>query len=381
MASIARRPDGRWRARYRDDASKEHARHFTRKVDAQRWLDEVTASIVTGQYVDPHAGRMTLRDYAEQWRAAQVHRPSSAAHVETMLRRHVYPTLGDKPLSATRPSDVQAWVKRLSTVLAPSTVQVVHGILASVFKAAIRDRRVVSSPCEGTKLPRQVRPNVEPLGLDVVEALANAVPEPLRGIVVLGAGTGLRQGEMFGLTVDRVDFLHRTLTVDRQLVTVANEEPYLGPPKTVAWYRTVPLPSVVLDALAEHLERFPASTVALAWFHHGKAEQIAARLLFTDDGQPWHRSAFGHVWRRVVKTLAPGTGLHDLRHFYASLLIRHNESVKTVQARLGHATAAETLDTYSHLWPDSDDRTRDAVDSVLARSSRPADSLRTRLIQ
>ena len=60
-----------------------------------------------------------------------------------------------------------------------------------------------------------------------------------------------------------------------------------------------------------------------------------------------------------------GTGLHELRHFYASLLIRHGESVKTVQRRLGHATAAETLDTYAHLWPDSDDRTREAIDSVL----------------
>jgi integrase len=57
-----------------------------------------------------------------------------------------------------------------------------------------------------------------------------------------------------------------------------------------------------------------------------------------------------------------GTGFHDLRHYYASLLIRHSESVKTVQHRLGHATAAETLDTYAHLWPDSEDRTRQAID-------------------
>ena len=59
---------------------------------------------------------------------------------------------------------------------------------------------------------------------------------------------------------------------------------------------------------------------------------------------------------------------------YASLLIRHGESVKTVQSRLGHASAVETLDTYSHLWPDSDDRTRDAIDSVLGST---ADALRT----
>ena len=64
-----------------------------------------------------------------------------------------------------------------------------------------------------------------------------------------------------------------------------------------------------------------------------------------------------------------GTGFHDLPHYYASLLIRHGESVKVVQAQLGHATAAETLDTYSHLWPDRDDRTRVAVDSVLGASS------------
>ena len=59
---------------------------------------------------------------------------------------------------------------------------------------------------------------------------------------------------------------------------------------------------------------------------------------------------------------------HSLRHYYASLLIRHGESVKTVQARLGHKTAAETLDTYAHLWPDGDDRTREAVDAVLRQA-------------
>ncbi len=70
-----------------------------------------------------------------------------------------------------------------------------------------------------------------------------------------------------------------------------------------------------------------------------------------------------------------GTGFYALRHYYASLLIRYGESVKTAQARLGHATAAETLDTYSHLWADSDDRTREAVDAALTVA--PADYLRT----
>jgi hypothetical protein len=75
-----------------------------------------------------------------------------------------------------------------------------------------------------------------------------------------------------------------------------------------------------------------------------------------------------------LRSRLPGFRLENsLRHYYASLLIRHGESVKTVQSRLGHASAVETLDTYSHLWPDSDDRTRDAIDSVLGFT---ADALR-----
>lgn len=79
------------------------------------------------------------------------------------------------------------------------------------------------------------------------------------------------------------------------------------------------------------------------------------------------------IWRPAVATAGArrGTGFHDLRHYFASLLIRHGESIKTVQHRLGHAAAAETLDTYAHLWPDSEDLTRRAIDSVL-HSARPA---------
>ena len=96
-----------------------------------------------------------------------------------------------------------------------------------------------------------------------------------------------------------------------------------------------------------------------------------------------NRQAFGRLWRPAARSagVPDGTGLHLLRHYYASLLIRYGESVKTVQARLGHATAAETLDTYSPLWPDSDDRTREAVDSQLGGSSQAsADSLRTKAV-
>jgi integrase len=367
MASIKKRENGKWRARYRDSSGREHAKHFDRKTDAQRWLDEVTASVVTGQYVDPNAGRMTFREYAEQWRGAQVHRPSSQAHVETMLRRHAYPTLGDRPLATILPSEVQAWVKRLSVggedrkPLAPSTVSVVHSIVSSVFRAAVRDRRIPANPCEGTRLPKRERSKVVPITTEQVERLTAAMPDELRALVTFAAGTGVRGGELRGLTLDRVHFLRREVTIDRQLVGVDGVAPIWGPPKTEASYRTVPLPNVVLEALQQHLAAYDVEPDG---------------LLFTLGGLSISRQAFGHQWRTPARAagIPSGQGLHALRHYYASLLIRHGESVKTVQARLGHASAAETLDTYSHLWPDSDDRTRDAVDAVLGAG---ADSLRT----
>ncbi|QLQ10960.1 MAG: site-specific integrase [Nocardioidaceae bacterium] len=360
MANLQKRTNGRWRARYRDSSGRQHAKHFDRKVDGQRWLNEVTASVVTGQYVDPKAGNVTFKAYAEQWRAAQVHRPSSAAHVNTMLTRHAYPTFGDRPLSSILPSEVQAWVKRLGVAdattgrkpLAASTIGTLHSIVSSIFKAAMRDRRIIANPCDGTKLPTVERVQVVPLTTEQVETLAANMPKELTALVAFTAGTGMRQGEVFGLTVDRVDFLRRTVTVDRQLVTRPNKATEHGPVKTKASNRTIPLPQVVVDALAAHLKAHPAG---------------ADGLVFRLDGQPITRQAFGHIWRPAARAagLPAGTGMHALRHYYASLLIRYGESVKTVQARLGHASASETLDTYSHLWPDSDDRTREAIDSVL----------------
>ena len=363
MASIAKRSDGQWRARYRDAGGKEHARHFGRKIDAQRWLDEVTAAVVTGQYVAPNAGRITFREYAEAWRANQAHRPSTQDQVERHLRRHVYPLIGDRPLSSILPSDLKAMLKRLSGDLSPATVSVLYRHVSAIFKAAVLDRRLPSSPCAGVSVPKPRKPKVQPISTETVRAIIEAVPQQYRALVVLAAGTGLRQGEAFGLTVDRVDFLRRRITVDRQLVTVSGRAPTFGPPKTEASVRVVPLPAVVADELAAHLATFPVGPDG---------------LIFTNEiGKPLRRSAFGAMWRRAtIAAGAEGVVFHSLRHYYASLLIRHGESVKTVQDRLGHASAVETLDTYSHLWPDSDDRTREAVDLVLG-AEPVADSLRT----
>jgi len=362
--NIARLKNGRWRARYRDKSGKERARHFDRKVDGQRWLDEVTTAIVTGQYVDPTAGRVTFREYAEGWRDAQPHRKSSAERVEVALRRQAYPTFGDRQIASIDSEEIQAWATRLWKVegLAPATVRVVHGIVSGVFASARRANKIATNPCADTKLPPKTTRKVMPMTLDQFDILRDALPDRYRALVTFAAGTGVRQGEALGLTVDRIEFLRREVRIDRQLQASPGEAPEFRDLKTETSSRSIPLPRVVVDALAAHLSEYSPGE---------------AGLVFADEqGKPLRRSKFGHIWRPAADLagLDTGTGLHACRHLYASLLIEAGESVKVVQARLGHKNATETLDTYGHLWPDSEEATRKAVDARLGVRNQSAKS-------
>jgi integrase len=371
MASIEKRPNGKWRARFRDASRREHARHFARKVDAQRWLDEQTAALVTGQFVDPRAGRVTFRDYAEQWRARKQrmgkHRPSTASRVRQMLSRYAYPVIGERPISTVQPLDVLEVMARSSESLSPSTLAVLHAVLASVFRSAVKERIIPSSPCQDTaaELPEPPQRHIEPLSAEQVSDLADGMPTSLRAAVLVAAGTGLRPGELFGLTVNRVDFLRRRLTVDQQLQTPDERGtvPTLVPVKTAESVRTIPLPRYVADELAAHLARFPVNADGLV-FHR-------------DDGAPYRRGQITTVMQRARKAagLPASITWHDLRHHTASVLIANGESVKVVQRWLGHKSAAITLDVYSHLFDGSMESAADALDG--ARVARSADYLRT----
>ena len=358
MASVEKRPDGKYRARWREyPGGPQKTRQFARKGDADRFLDGLRGDLAHGVYVDPAGGRILFRDYAEQWRAGQVHRPNTAVQAETYLRLHAYPTLGQRPIGAIRRSEVQAWVKERTSVLAPGSVELVYRWVSTIFKAAVADRLIASSPCVRIALPKRADTEIVPLNVSEVEALAAAIPDRYRALIVFAAGMGMRQGECFGLTVDRVDFLRKQVRVDRQLIACRAGVPEFGPPKSKAGFRTIPMPEVVATTLAAHLARYQTGP---------------SGLVFTSAlGHPLRRSTLGSMWHRAAKQaeLPSWATFHDLRHFYASLLIARGCSVKVIQRRLGHQSAVETLDTYGHLWPDSDDETRDAVDHVLAGMS------------
>jgi integrase len=170
-------------------------------------------------------------------------------------------------------------VKHLYETLAPSTVAVVHCWVAVIFAAAVRDRRIATSPCVGTTLPRRHKPKVEPLATDAVHALANAMPGRYRAVVMLAAGTGLRQGECFGLDLAHIDFLRRQIRVEQQLVTIAGLAPSLGPPKTDASIRAVPLPTVIAEGLAAHVGAYPPGQWGLVFTTPAGAADLALYMV------------------------------------------------------------------------------------------------------
>lgn len=367
----------RWRVRYEDLEGKERSRSFDRKADADTFKTEVDAALRHGTYHDPDAGRISLRKYAGDWLAAQTFDPVTREAVESRMRLHIYPQLGGKRLDelAARPSLIKSWIAGLD--LAPSTVAKVFTHLNSVMLAAALDGRIRVNPCAGQSknLPKRTERHLEPWTPGQAARVRAALPGRLAAIVDAGKGLGLRQSEIFGLSVEEIDFLRRQVHVRQQVKLVAGRLVF-APPKGLK-ERHVPLAGPTADALAAHLAAYPAVTVTLPW-HEPKNRQrhgrpVTAALLFaTTTGKPLHRNSFNaNTWHRAV--LAAGladdrvNGCHMLRHLYASTLISLGVDVRTVAGNLGHSDGgALVLKTYSHLMPDAEDKTRRALETALA---------------
>jgi integrase len=366
------RKDGQragWRAMWVDHEAKQRSRTFARKHDAKKHLIAVEADLLRGNYVDLRSGQVTLIQYATSWMAAQVWRPSTRALAQSHLDSHIGPDLGDRKLAAITRTDVQGFVSGLTKKgLAPNTVRGIYVRLVSVFEAAVHDRKIAHSPAVKIQLPKVERTaasQVVVLDLDDVRRIADAAPPWLAAFTWAIATAGLRPGEAAGLTLERVDFMRRTISVDRQLITPGKGSPHLAPPKTASSVRTIPVGDSLIAELNRHMRE-----------HEPVELEAGATLLFTNrDGRPMRRNALGESWGRLRSNLelpAEARGWHSLRHTYASWLIEAGLSVKTVQARLGHASATETLEVYSHLWPDSDDDTRAAIESRLHDPLNPS---------
>lgn len=336
----------RWRARYVDNAGREHSRTFDRKVDAQKWLDEQVASLLRGDHVAPKDAKLTVGEWCDKWLAGYGTRRKSTVRQAEFHIKIIKAHFDAVSMSAVRPSDVRAWTAALKNEgRADSYVYALYSRLSQLFADAVHDGIVTRNPCSRRTSPGMGKQRPYVATTEQIWGLYDAVPAGVRPAILLGAHAGLRLAEAAALRVEDVDFATGLVSpmvqwVDQPLKSEKSRTP-------------IPIPKEMAHLLAE-------------------AVRAGNRGTLVDD--EWGNRAGPWTIERAIRAARDQVGLpegfrfHDLRHYFASLLIASGLDVKVVQARLRHASAKTTLDTYGHLWPDRDDSSRAAVAAVYDRT-------------
>jgi integrase len=370
----------RWQVRWRDENGKQRKRSFARKSgsDPEKCAEAFDAKVKTqlddGSYVDPANASVRFQAFAEDWRKSRTHDVVTASRVERELRLHVYPVIGGRTLRelGKRPSLVQAWISGIK--LAPSSARQVIRDVSSVFIAAMDDGLISRNPVQAKSVTRPKVPEkkAQPWTLGQVEAMADALPGRFAVLPYLGAGTGMRQGELFGLSVDDVDFLRKVIHVRRQVWLIAGK-PCFAPVKNGKMH-DVPLAESLVPVLAEHIRLHPPVSVTLPWRVPGGKPITFSLLVTRPGGTAMDRTRFGEShWRPAQeragivvrhggkRPAARDQGMHALRHTAASAWLAAGVDIVGVAAWLGD-TVKTVWETYAHLMPDADDRGRTAMD-------------------
>ncbi|WP_295700440.1 site-specific integrase [Lapillicoccus sp.] len=353
MASIGpKRADGQYRARYRDGGGKEHARHFARKVDAQRWLDEQTSALVTGMHIDPKTARTTVEQWCQTWLEGYATRRASTVRQARVHVALIVKAFGPMRLADVRPSHVKAWTAAMKRDgYATSTVYAVYRGLAQIMGDAVHDGIIPRSPCSRRTSPGQGSQRPFVITTEQLWALYDAMPAHLRPAILMGAFVGLRTAEVVALRVSDVDFM-------RGVVRPEIQHP-AEPLKSETSRTPVPIPQELSLMLSAAVARWGGSTIV--------TDEIGRPT------SPWALERAIRAARKTVPELPDGFRFHDCRHYLASLLIGSGADVKVVQRRLRHASAMTTLNTYGHMWPDADESARAAVAVVLAARTDSVD--------
>jgi integrase len=240
---------------------------------------------------------------------------------------------------------------------AASYVYAIHARFAQVLADAVHDGVLARNPCSRRTAPRMGSQRPYVATTEQIWALHDVMGERYRAGLLLASFAGLRLAEVCGLRVSDVDFMRGIVSPEIQ---------YPADPLKTEMSRTpIPIPASLALSLSAHLAEFSTT-----W------------IMCNESGQqmgPWQLQREFRKARAKVKGLPDGFRFHDLRHYYASLLIASGLDVKVVQTRLRHASANTTLNVYGHMFPDSDDSTRAAIDAVMtAHAENLADLLRTR---
>jgi integrase len=302
----------------------------------------VETDLVRGTWFDPDAGDIRLDTYAPRWLAERPVelQPRTAEIYDDLLRRHIYPTFGATALNRITSAAVRSWHASLrESGLGSVTTAKAYRLLKAILATAVEDELLPRNPCRLKTAGIERSAERKPPSLAELELIVDAIEPRYRLLVLLGAWSGLRWGELCGLSRQRVDALHGVLHVVEALVELADGRRWIGPPHL--W-----------PAIEEHLETFvgPEPTA----------------LLFTKtNGTTLDRRNFHTMWRRATRKASVGAyHFHDLRHLAATMAAVSGATTRELMRRMGHASSRAAL-IYQHATEDRDRAVAEAMSRLV----------------
>jgi integrase len=322
-------------------------------------IDEADAAIAearsqrrAGKWIDPRKGQVLFGPYSTEWLTMRTDlSPRTAELYEGLLRLHIVPRFGKTQLGDISTPAVREW---RSTLLAgdkpgSSTVAKAYRLLRTILNTALEDRFINENPCKIKNAGKEEAAERPTATVNEVYALADAIGDSFRAVVIVAAFSGLRKGEILGLTRRNFNLARRELTVEQQLQELKDGSFYWTKPKSHAGYRTITLPVSVMQELKEHLERYPVDGVDSLIFRQ-------------EDGQPISRAVIDRAWRKARKAVnMEHLHFHDLRHTGQEFAVDSGASGPDLKKRMGHSSDRASA-RYMHASRKRDAAIADAIE-------------------
>jgi integrase len=317
---------------------------FRSKADANVFLATVEADMVRGHYVDPHAGRVTVSAWSENW----LNRPGKRAATVARDRQCIavfLPALGSMRLSAVTPAQIQTAVDERSRLVAPATMTREFASLRTMFNAAVHADLITRSPARKIALPRIVRPKRATLTPNQLRALVDELPAHYQTLVLTSGVLGLAWQEVIALRIRDIDFDQGTVRVEQTVEELAGQIRFVPEGKRPARLRTITAPPFLLAAIPSHLAS-----------HRAAVANDSDALVFVGPKGGTLRRRFGE---RIFRPAVERAGLqdltfHGLRHAAASSLVDVGVHPRVMASRIGHGSVKTTMEIYAHASDDAD---------------------------
>lgn len=367
---LSQRHDGYYSARYTDARGKRREKYFKTHKEARDWLADYQYAERHGEMVIPT--EITVDEWFEFWIDNIVCDLASNTlrNYRERYKRNIQPVIGNMQLSEVKPMHCKVVLTKMNDRYSGATIRQTYITMGTMLKAAVMNEIISKHPMDGVRYNKPVRAvdDIKCLTLEEQKRfLAVARRSHNYNQYALVLETGLRTGELVGLTWDAVDFNRRTLTVNKTLEYRHSAGVWrAGPPKTLHSYRTIPLTNRALEILASEREMAPYRKRDLSVLSQTLPyiDRRSGRnaILTMDDlvfinfrtGGPTKNSSYDtHLYKLCDEAQINRFSMHALRHTYATRAIEGGMQPKVLQKLLGHASIKTTMDRYVHVTDDS----------------------------